>query len=84
VRRQAQQPASLPEAFSDEADVTSAEIPKSAVHEPRRTAAGAGSEVALLDEADRKASQGSVERYPRPCDATADNDEIERFFAEVL
>jgi hypothetical protein len=52
MRRDLQEDAALSQGFANEADMPSLKVPQAAVDELRRTAAGAGREVAFFDERD--------------------------------
>src|SRR5262249_42677675 len=77
VRGVAQEPAALAQGLADEADVAEFEVAEPAVDELGGGAAGAGGEVALVDEADAEPAEGGVQRDAGAGDAAAEEEEVE-------
>ena len=78
VRRELfDQQAALGQRLSDQAKIEHLEVAQAAMNQLARTTRGAGGEVARLDEADRQAACGCVERSASTDDATADDEDVE-------
>ena len=85
VRRQALgEQAPLVQRFADQAEVEALQIAQAAVDELAGPAGRAGGEVALLDQRDREAAAGGVERDTAAGDASADDQHVEELGAEPL
>ena len=77
VRRVLQQAPPLVQRLIDEPEIAMLEIAQTAMDQLRRFTAGAGSEVALVDQGDAKAAQDGVERHAGAGDAAAQDEQVE-------
>ncbi len=84
VRRIAQQPATFVQGFVDQVEVAVFQVAQAAVDELGRETAGAGGEVALVDQSDAQAAQHGVQRDAGAGDAAAEDEQIERSVRERL
>ena len=84
VRRDhVEQQAALAQRLVDEAELHLLEVAQTAVDQLARAARGAGGEIARLQQRDRQAAAGGVERAARPRRAAADDDDVERLLAHA-
>ena len=68
--------AALVQRLVDQAEVAVLEVAQAAVDQLGRHAAGAGGEVALVDEGDAQAAQGGVEGDAGAGDAAAEDEQV--------
>jgi hypothetical protein len=82
VRREPDHELALEQRLAHEAEIEVLQVAKAAVDELARAARGARGEVGLLDQRDRVAAGGGVERDARAGDPAADDDEVEALRAQ--
>ena len=85
VRRQVLgEQAPLVQRLAHQPEVEPLQVPQAAVDELAGPAGRAGGEVALLDQRDREAAAGGVERHAAAGDASADDEHVEELVAQAL
>src|SRR5690606_2903546 len=73
---------SFPQRLLDQAELQLLQVAQPAVDQLAGARRGTGGQVARLDEGDRQATGGGVERGPRPRDAPADDQHVETLAAQ--
>ena len=76
--------APLVQRLAYQAEVEPLQVPQATVDEFAGPAGGAGGEVALLDQRDREAATGGVERHAAAGDASADDEDVEELVTQAL
>ena len=76
MRSKRQQPLALAQRLVHEAELEVLEVTQPAVDQPRRRAAGAGADIAALDEQHLDAAERRLARDRRPIDPGADHDQL--------
>ena len=83
VRREVHHQPALEQRLAHEAEVEVLQVAQAAVDELARAAGGAAGVVGLLDERDRVAARGGVERNASSGDPAADHHHVEALVLEV-